>query len=368
MTMQSTEPDRRRWWQYAGPWPLYPVADAIVAALVALSARSFLMSANSAPMEVLVAVIFGLVFFVILELARRYLPRAVSTFPGYLAAILVAVIVATLVRFAQGYVNDYAELSTRADIAFAVFRTTVAVLIIQAIIGTLLERLQRQVDATQAALDIVEAQAEALLEADEEVRRSVATLLHDRVQGGLLAACLRLQSAAEASPTTRDELDRVIHELEQLRSLDVRRAVRTLSPSLKDVDLETAISEMVEPYLPALAVTVSIPRGAIDDPHLRLGAYRIIEQGLLNAIAHGQARHVAISIARLPGEIEIIVRDDGHGVDPRHASGFGTTLIDTWCRTLGGSWSLMPGREKGAVLTARLPARDGARPLTRRPS
>jgi glucose-6-phosphate-specific signal transduction histidine kinase len=319
------------------------------------------MSAQSVPMEILVASIFGLILFVILELARRYLPRAVSTFPGYLAAIVVAVIVATLVRFAQGYVNDYAELSTRADIAFAVFRTTVAVLIIQAIIGTLLERLQRQVDATQAALDIVEAQAEALLEADEEVRRSVATLLHDRVQGGLLAACLRLQSVSEASPTSRQDVDQVIHELEQLRSLDVRRAVRTLSPSLKDVDLETAISEMVEPYLPALAVTISIPRGAIDDPHLRLGAYRIIEQGLLNAIAHGQAQHVAIAIDMHPAYVEITVQDDGRGVDPRRTSGFGTTLIDTWCRTLGGTWQLTPGAQGGTLLTARLPTGPGNR-------
>ena len=215
-------------------------------------------------MEIFTATIFGLLVFVILELARRFLPRAVRTFPGYLAAILVAVVIATLVRFAQGYVNDYVELSTRADIAFAVLRTTVAVPIIQAIIGTLTERLQRQVDATQAALDVVEAQAEALLKADEEVRRSVATLLHDRVQGGLLAACLRLQAVAQTSPASRAEVDHVIHELEQLRALDVRRAVRTLSPSLKDVDLETAISEMVEPYLPALAVTVSIPRGAVD--------------------------------------------------------------------------------------------------------
>ena len=356
MTMQSTEPDRRRWWQYAGPWPLYPVADALVAALVALSARSFLMSAQSAPREVFVAVIFGLVLFGILELARRFLPGAVRTFPGYLATILVAVFVATLVRFAMGYVNDYAELSTQADVAFAVFRTTVAVLIIQAIIGTLTERLQRQVDATQEALDVVEAQAEALLAADEEVRRSVATLLHDRVQGGLLAACLRLQSVAEASPASREEVDRVIHELEQLRALDVRRAVRTLSPSLKDVDLETAISEMVEPYLPALAVTISIPRGAITDPRIKLGAYRIIEQGLLNAIAHGQAGHVAIAVESESGETRITVADDGRGIDPGRVSGFGTTLVDTWCRTLNGSWRLGPGAGGGAELTARLPA------------
>ena len=353
--MQSTEPDRRRWWQYAGPWPLYPTADALVAALVALSARSFLMSAQSVPMELLVAAFFGLILFVLLELARRYLPRAVSTFPGYFAAILVSVFVATLVRFAQGFVNDYADLSTRADIAFATFRTTVAVLIIQAIVGTLTERLQRQVVATQAALDIVEAQAEALLEADEEVRRSVATLLHDRVQGGLLAACLRLQAIAKSSPESRQDVEQVIHELEQLRSLDVRRAVRTLSPSLKDVDLETAISEMVEPYLPALAVSITIPRGAVDNPTLRLAAYRIIEQGLLNAIAHGQARHVAIEVESNLGETRITVTDDGRGLNPGHVSGFGTTLIDTWCRTLGGAWQLRPKAGGGTELTARLP-------------
>ena len=59
------------------------------------------------------------------------------------------------------------------------------------------------------------------------------------------------------------------------------------------------------------------------------------------------------------------MRDDGHGVAPRHASGFGTTLIDSWCRTLGGSWSLAPGKGEGAVLTAHLPAHAEARPLTR---
>lgn len=344
---------------------LYPLADAIVAALVALSARSFLMSAQSVPMEIVLAVIFGLLLFVILELARRFLPRAVGTFPGYLGAIVVAVVIATVARFVMGYVNDYADLSTPADIGFAVFRTTVAVLIIQAIIGALQEQLQRQVDATQEALDIVEAQAEALLQADEEVRRSVATLLHDRVQGGLLAACLRLQSVALEHPSSREEVDRVIHELEQLRSLDVRRAVRTLSPSLKDVDLEPAISELAEPYLPALAVSISVPRDAVDDPTVRLAAYRIIEQGLLNAIDHGDASHVAIAIECPPGCAEITVLEDGREVAPDRTAGFGTTLIDTWCRTLGGTWQLQPSTGHGAVLTAALPTgRHGSTPTS----
>lgn len=355
MTTLSTVPNRRRWWQYAGPWPLYPLADGLVAGLIALSVRSYIMTVPTVPLEILTAAIFGLIIFIVLELARRCLPRFITTGFGYAIAIVVAISIASLVRFAQGYVPDYPNLTTAGDIIFAIIRTSVGLFIIQAIIGTLQERLQRQVDATQEALDIVEAQAEALLKADEEVRRSVATLLHDRVQGGLLAACLRLQAVAQTSSESREEVDRVIHELEQLRALDVRRAVRTLSPSLMDVDLETAIGEMVEPYLPALAVTVSIPRGAVGDPTVRLGAYRIIEQGLLNAIAHGQAQRVVIAIESTPDDVAITVQDDGRGMDPQHVPGFGTTLIDTWCRTLGGSWQLTPIPQGGTLLTARLP-------------
>lgn len=358
MTTPPTAPEHRRWWQYAGPWPLYPLADGLVTGLIALSVRSLLMTPGTVPAEILTAVIFGLIVFGVLELARRYLPKVVATFPGYIAALLAATALATLVRFAQGYIPDYPTLSTPGDIVFALIRAFVGLVIIQAIIGSLQERLQRQVDVTQQALDVVEAQAEALLKADEEVRRSVAIVLHDRVQGGLLAACLRLQVVAEENDGSREEVERVIHELEELRSLDVRRAVRTLSPSLKDVDLETAIAELAEPYLPALAVSISIPRNAIDDPTLRLAVYRIVEQGLLNAVDHGQARHVAISIECPPGRIELTVRDDGRGVDPRHASGLGTMLIDTWCRTLGGSWSLKSGPDGGGVLTATFPVRS----------
>ena len=313
------------------------------------------MAVATVPLEILTAAVFGAIIFGVLELARRLLPRLVATFAGYVAALIIAITIATLVRFAQGYIPDYPNLTTGGDIVFAIIRSFVGLIVIQAIIGTLQERLQRQVDATQEALDVVEAQAEALLKADEEVRRSVATLLHDRVQGGLLAACLRLQAVVQTSPESREEIDRVIHELEQLRALDVRRAVRTLSPNLKDIDLETAIGELVEPYAPALSVTLDIPRDVIEDPTTRLAAYRIIEQGLLNALDHGQARNVDIAIASTPGRIVITVTDDGRGIDSTHATGFGTTLIDTWCRTLGGTWQLQPGARGGATLTARIP-------------
>ncbi|MFM1966938.1 MAG: hypothetical protein RL134_2663 [Actinomycetota bacterium] len=356
MTTLATVTSRRRWWQYAGPWPLYPLADGLVAGLIALSVRSYIMTVPTVPLEILTAAIFGAIIFGVLALARRFLPRLVTTFIGYAVVLVTAIAIATLVRFAQGYVPDYAGLTTAGDIVFAVIRTTVGLFVIQAIIGTLQERLQRQVDATQEAYDVVEAQAEALLRADEEVRRSVATLLHDRVQGGLLAACLRLQAVAQTSPESRDEVDRVIHELEELRALDVRRAVRTLSPNLRDIDLETAVLELIEPFSPPVEITVSIPRDAIADPTTRLAAYRIIEQGVLNAIAHGQAERIAVTIETESSRVRVTVSDDGRGLAGGHVSGFGTTLIDTWCRALGGEWTLTPGHSGGAVLTVDLRA------------
>lgn len=363
MTTRATVPDQRRWWQYAGPWPLFPVADGLVSALVALSVRSFLITPATVLLEIFTAALFGFIIFAILYLARRFLPRLVATTLGYFVTIIGATAIATVLRFGQGYVPDYPTLSTAGDVVFAIIRASVGLIIIQAIIGALTERLQHQIDATQEAYDVVQAQAEALLKADEEVRRSVATLLHDRVQGGLLAACLRLQAVADAHPTSRGDIDSVIHELEELRSLDVRRAVRTLSPSLKDIDLETAVNELVDPYTPPLAVTISIPRDAIADLRLRLAAYRIIEQGVLNALVHGEARHVAIDVAVDSGDVVITVLDDGRGLAGDPKAGFGTTLVDTWCRSLGGSWSLRSLRGGGAELAARIPSHDQPRPL-----
>lgn len=355
MTTHPTVPDTRRWWQYAGPWPLYPLADGLVGGLIALSVRSYLITPESAPAEILSAAIFGVVLFATLTAARRYLPGVVATFAGYLGALIVAITVATMIRFVQGYVPDYPDLSTAADVIFAIVRLLVGLIIIQAIIGALQEQLQHQVDATQSALDLVEAQAEALLKADEQVRRSVATLLHDRVQGGLLAACVRLQVLARDVPESQESVERIIHDLEVLRALDVRRAVRTLSPSLMDVDLETAVAELSEAYSSAVTVTISVPRDMTRDPNLRLAAYRIIEQGLLNAVGHGQASTIDITVTPAKHSLDVRMTDDGRGLPPEKTPGFGSMLIDTWCRSLGGSWTLTSGSNGGAVLTAHLP-------------
>ena len=52
---------------------------------------------------------------------------------------------------------------------------------------------------------------------------------------------------------------------------------------------------------------VALPRA------LDLSAYRIVQEGLTNALKHAHAGHADVVVRYRPGELEIDVRDDGHG-------------------------------------------------------
>ena len=81
-----------------------------------------------------------------------------------------------------------------------------------------------------------------------------------------------------------------------------------------------------------------------------LALYRIIEQALLNAAAHGHARHVDISLTQTSGELRLAVDDDGQGLPATITQGTGTAIITSWVGVTGGTWSLAPGDQQGTRL------------------
>ena len=224
-----------------------------------------------------------------------------------------------------------------------------------ALLGATQRRLQQQVDPADAALAVTQAQAGALLAADEEVRHQVSLLLQDRVQAGLITACLQLRRTLGGDADRDEQVRHVVDKLEKLRALDVRRAVHTLSPNLREVDLFTALDELGDTYRPAMAVDVTMADDLVVPEPLRLGIYRIAEQALLNAAMHGQAAQCRVVIARSLASIDIMISDDGVGPKAGASAGFGSTLIDTWCRVLGGTWSRTPA-SPGTQVRVHLPA------------
>lgn len=353
MTTPSTDAERLRWWEWIGPWPLRPLAVGVLAGLFALATTSYSLTVASAPRTIASAAAVGVASGGTMWLFRRFAARRVARIPGYALAVVVVSFAAVVVRTATGTILEFPNFDPPANFAFTWLRAFAFALIMLALLGASQRRLQQQVDRADAALAVTQAQAEALLAADEEVRQQVSLLLHDRVQAGLIAACLQLRRTLGSDDQRDEQVRQVADKLEQLRALDVRRAVHALSPNLREVDLLTALDELADTYRPAMTIDVEVS----DDPSipepLRLGIYRIVEQALLNAAVHGQAKACRVAVTGDRLGLVVDVTDDGVGPAAQSRPGFGSTLIETWCRALGGTWSrvaALPGTQVRVIL------------------
>ena len=355
--MRSTAADPLRWWQWIGPWPLRPLALGAITAAFAFTNTAHTIPETPPWTVIGIAVCVGAAGGGVLWLARALAPRVVCRIWGYLLAVALAAVASNGVRLVSGTMLDFPLLRTPANFVVTAVAAMVFALFILALLGSSQRRLQAQVDRGDEALAAMTRQAEALLTADEAVRHQVALLLHDRVQAGLIAACLQLRrSLSAAEPDLRDaQVAAVIDQLEHLRGLDVRQAVHALSPNLREVDLVTALDDLAETYRPAMEVDITQASHLRISEDASLGIYRIVEQCLLNSAVHGRAARCDVRLEREGSEgLLLRVSDDGAGLPADLTQGFGSTLIDTWSRVLGATWLREPG-PVGTVVTVRLP-------------
>lgn len=339
--MHSTGDNHLRWWQWIGPWPLRPLALGIIAAAIAFTNSAHRIP-QSPPWVVMgAAIVVGVTVTAVLWIIRAVAEPVVTRPWGYAAAVIITATAGNTVRWVSGTALDFPNLSTAANFIATTVATVIFFLFILALLGSSQRTLQMQVDRGDQALAAMTRQAEALLAADEQVRHQVALLLHDRVQAGLIAACLQLRRTVGSTDCDDrdDRVRQVVDQLEQLRALDVRRAVHALSPNLREVDLVTALDDLADTYRPAMDITVSQTEGLTIAERTALGIYRIVEQALLNAAVHGRATACSVRIEGGATGVTLQVTDDGSGLPAEVTGGFGTTLIDTWVRVLGGTWS-----------------------------
>jgi signal transduction histidine kinase len=100
---------------------------------------------------------------------------------------------------------------------------------------------------------------------------------------------------------------------------------------------------------------VPLPR-AID-----LSAYRIVQEGLTNALKHARASQADVTIRYAPDELQIEVRDDGRGESPTDGLGHGLVGIRERVKIYGGEMTTGKAAGGGFVLSTRLPVGAGRR-------
>jgi signal transduction histidine kinase len=93
-----------------------------------------------------------------------------------------------------------------------------------------------------------------------------------------------------------------------------------------------------------------------------IALFRIFQEALTNVSRHAQAKSAAVSISRRNQELVIEIRDDGVGIedfdiaDPRS---IGLIGMRERAVGLGGQISIKGVKEKGTVVTVRIPVWDG---------
>lgn len=197
----------------------------------------------------------------------------------------------------------------------------------------------------------------ALVETDEEIRDQAARLLHDRIQGELMLAAARLSKAVQSiSEDGQAEIVAVIKVLEKIRSTDVRQVSQLLTPNLAGEGLIGACETLCDGFGSQVDVDLQINPGVETlEESVKLGLFRIIEQGLMNSIKHGPASRVTIRIfVDDSGLLQTVISDNGPGSTGDNL-GKGTQIIDAWVAILQGEKVIESKPGSGYALKVSIP-------------
>jgi signal transduction histidine kinase len=210
----------------------------------------------------------------------------------------------------------------------------------------------------------------------ERERLRVARELHDslaKTVEGLAMTASVLPSRCQRDPSAAAELARTLAEDARRAAVEARALMSDLRPAAVDLPLAQAVRERAEGFAEraGIEVEVNCDSGGAREPSSS-GAHellRILGEALANAVRHGGARHVAVSLGVEREALVLRVTDDGAGLpegvdfDRLKAAGhYGLAGMDERARSIGGTLELEPRAGGGAVVTARIPIEGDARP------
>ncbi len=208
---------------------------------------------------------------------------------------------------------------------------------------------------------------------EEQERRNLGMYLHDRIGQSLSALKMQLEMMASelAGGTGREKLGQSIKLLEKTIH-DTRVLSYELSPViLHELGLEVALGWLTEQIQKQHNLTGSFTgdnKAKQLDDDVKIILYRAVSELLLNVVKHGWAQHVAVSIKRRNGQVNITVEDDGVGFDPAQLEGiaaaergFGLFSIRERLRYLGGNVLIKSAPYKGTRITLSAPLKDSSR-------
>lgn len=223
-----------------------------------------------------------------------------------------------------------------------------------------------QVEVAEARATQAEREREAaarIAVAEERVR--IARELHDIVAHALSVMVLQVGAVRHKLPGGLDEDRNALLGVEhagRLALAEMRHLLGAMREDGEDVQfapqpgldrIDALVQEVDRAGLPVgLRIEgdrVPLPRG------IDISAYRIVQEGLTNALRHAHASHADVTLHYAPDELRIEVRDNGQGASSGNGLGHGLVGIRERVKLYGGEVTTGTATGGGFVLSTCLP-------------
>jgi signal transduction histidine kinase len=198
-----------------------------------------------------------------------------------------------------------------------------------------------------------------------EERARIARELHDIVAHAVSVMVLQVGAVRHRLPDAMAENRDALTRVEQAGRAALAEMRRLLSVMRRDGD---GVELAPQPGLDGLdSLAKEIDRAGLPvelhvdgervplPPGIDLSAYRIVQEGLTNALKHARATHAQVTVRYAPHEVEIEVRDNGTGATTSDGRGHGLIGIRERVRLYGGEMTAGTTNGSGFTLTTRLP-------------
>jgi signal transduction histidine kinase len=305
---------------------------------------------------------FSVFYLVAIGLAAWFVGRGFAIFISILSVAVS--LVGDLARGAH-----FSSLLVPAWNAVILIAFYLVVVWLLTILRSLQRELESRVQQRTAALKEEIADRERLerelLEISEREQRQVGHDLHDNLGQHLTATAFASQVLTEQLEKKSLPESAAARHLVKL----VEEAIiltRTFARGLHPVEME---GEGLMDGFQALARSISerfkvscefechepvLLNDAAGSTHL----YRITQEAITNAIKHGKARHIDISLENTAGAVMLTIADDGIGLpeNARNGQGMGLRIMAYRANMIGATFNIERLPESGTRVTCKLPS------------
>jgi signal transduction histidine kinase len=207
----------------------------------------------------------------------------------------------------------------------------------------------------------------AITHSQEDERKRISRDLHDDTVQALVAVGQRIDLCRAKFGDGED----ITADLVEVRHMvtdtvhAVRQFSRDLRPlALEDLGLIPALQYLVNELSVKTNTTLKVEGEAADGlaPELEVAIYRIVQETLQNVRKHADAVNTAVTVTFTEHNVEIAVKDDGHGftvpenlTELARSGSFGVMGIEERVKLFGGAFHVASEIDKGTRVSVILP-------------